>query len=429
MKITDQEIGLRAQDIQTGLQDVGLGGPASGLLDTTRLIGMAERLAIHIRGAEVIDDYERLCAVGSRLGIDSLVLPNVLEVLEEAEFVTVQRGGTRVVYEDVPYFGDIYERLGSLWRSRRTTEIEQASVHLLQTLASAPLTANDLSQSLGLTKPDLALIKDLGDTGGYIRAYRSPSDGDEVVYSPLFWDEHPEAVYSLLKKYTAEEIAAAIGGVREYQGLPLLDLTSTPTRETQILLEAINYGILPTPAVDASRGKRYFAFTPYAGSLPLSASEKAVVQKARAVLACIRYGQHFGGITKIRHPELILNALAEKGRLGAHSEIGRQYSLLVMEGVGRIVKDSIYSDRYHFVLIDTEDNKKALAVARDMLVVGEAITERGLDKPVRDVLFSSGVVQEPLTTLAEFKRNPKYSDESIKRDFERLVDRVRGGLI
>ena len=431
MSTSDQEVGLRAQDIQTGLQDTLLRGPVAGLFDNTRLVGMAERLAIHIRGAEVIDDYDRLCVVASRLGIDSLVVPQVLSILEEVEFVRVDRSHSKVskVYEDVPYFADIYGRMGSLWRTRSLSEIEQASVDILQSLSLSPVPEETMQCQYGLDRGDFSIIKDVGVSGGYITAYQSPKDEATILYSPLFWEEHPEVLYALLKKYPAEEIAAAIEKVRTQQGFPIPELKEgSITRQDQILVETMACGLLPTPAVDSLQGKRYFAFTPYSGGIRLSLLEKAILQKARAILSCVRYGQHFGTITKIRNPELILNALEQRRRIGPHTEIARQYALLVVEGVGRIVRDSTYKDQYHFIVIDTEDNLKAIAVARDMLLVGEAITDRGLDSKTRAVLFYPGTVQEPLTTLAETRQKPLLSEEVIKRELDQLVDRVREGV-
>src|SRR3989338_7328515 len=107
-KLDPVKVGLRAQDIQTSLQDVDL-GPLGAETKNLRLLGMAERLAIHIRGTDVIDDYKRLEYIGSQFGIDSLVLPSVLNVLEELEWVRVEgKGAKRKVEESVPFFRDIY---------------------------------------------------------------------------------------------------------------------------------------------------------------------------------------------------------------------------------------------------------------------------------------------------------------------------------
>lgn len=429
--LTDSEIGLRAQDIQTGLQNFDLKGTASDALDTTRLTGMAERLAVHIRGAEVIDNMERLSAVGSRLGIDSLVLPRVLEVLEEVEFVEVNKKGSRIlkVLENIPYFSDLYSVMGSFWRSEDPSELEQATVGMLHKLSSAPMAEDNIRSDYPLSKADFKLVTDLGEAGGYLKNYEAPENGENILYSPLFWEENPERLYQLLKKYPAHEIAQAVQKVKLSQGFPLPDLTTTTTRSNEIILEAMKYGILPTPAVTSLAGKKYFAFSPYTGGISLSAVEKAVMQKARAILACIRYGEHYGTVTRISDPQLIIGALRSRRRIGPHSEIAQQYALLVVEGVGRIVPDSVYTGRYHFILIDNEDNLKALDIARDMLVVGESITDRGLDAHLKKFLFTPGTMQDPLTTIAETRQQISFSSETVKRSIDRLVDSVRTGNI
>ena len=77
----------------------------------------------------------------------------------------------------------------------------------------------------------------------------------------------------------------------------------------RIVVEAMAMGLLPSPQVDSFGGRRRFAFTPYQGQIALTESERAVLQKARAVVACIRYGEHFGTITKVDDPEAIVGAL------------------------------------------------------------------------------------------------------------------------
>lgn len=431
MKLDPHQIGLRVQDIQTGLQDIELRGVATGLMDDTRLVGMAARLAIHIRGAEIIEDYDRLTVVASELGIDSLILPNVLHALQEVEFATLEgKPPDLKVYEDVPYFKDIYEELGTLWESRAPSELQQASVEILQDLAMSPTSEEALRKDYPLEELPWSLIKDIGGAGGYIKTYQSSIDNADVVYSPLFWEENPKAMLDLLKTFPAKEIADAIKEVQLYQGYPIPNLREGETsRKDQIILEAMQRGLLPTPAVESFRGKRYFAFTPYAGGVSLAPEEKAILNKARIILSCVRYGEHFGTITKIRDPEAILHALQTRGRIGPHTEIGKQYALLAVRGIGRIVRDTQISSRYWLEIIDTPENRKAFVLAKDILVVGEAITDRGLDDRARAMVFQSGRLQEPLTTIAEARRQPSLSDESICRLLDRITDTVRIGAL
>jgi len=144
---------------------------------------------------------------------------------------------------------------------------------------------------------------------------------------------------------------------------------------------------------------------------------------ARAILACVRYGQHYAGVTRIKNPLLIINALEERKKLSPHSEIPRQYFILWEKGIARFSRDTEHSDRYWLHIIDRKDNMKALRLARDMLTVGEAITERGLDPQVRAILFS-GTYDEPLTALAERRQEVSLSP----MDFTALLDRITDGI-
>ncbi|TEU18111.1 MAG: hypothetical protein E3J21_06715 [Anaerolineales bacterium] len=425
MTIENTSIGLRAQDIQTCLQKVGLRGLAAGKLDVTRLVGMAERLAIHIRGKEVLQNDEVLQAMAGHLGIDSLILPRVLDVLEEVGFI--QRRGDQI-YDRVPYFTNIYEPMGEFWQASNPSEIEQVSVQLLDDLAKSPVPEDEIRSTYSITGQDFDLVKRLGETGSYLRSYRSPTDDTDVLYSPVFWDENPEALFEMLTRYPAEEIAEAIASVRAYQGYPMVNLKKPrPSRKDLIILEAMDRGILPTPSVTSTAGKRHFVFTPYSGGIVLTAQEKAILDKARAILACVRYGQHYAQVTRIRDPLLIINALEDRKRLGSHSEIRQQYFILWEKGIARFSQDTEHSNRYWLHVIDNEENMKALRLARDMLTVGEAITERGLDPRVRAILFS-GTYDEPLTALAERRQEMSLSRTDFTALLDRIIDGVREGF-
>ena len=159
----------------------------------------------------------------------------------------------------------------------------------------------------------------------------------------------------------------------------------------------------------------------------LSVQEKAILDKARAILACVRYGQHFAGVTRIRNPLWIINALEDRKVLGPHSEIRQQYFILWEKGIARFSRDSDHSHRFWLHIIDNEGNMKALRLARDMLTVGEAITDRGLDPRVRAILFS-GTYDEPLTALAERRQETPSSRTDITVLLDRITDGIREGF-
>lgn len=430
------KIGLRSQDIQTSVQDVDLGALSSETKNI-RLIGMAERLAIHIRGTDVIDDYKKVEYIASQFGIDSLLLPTVLEVLQELEWVRVDRKGTKInkIEESVPYFRDIYSTAGEYFNNSNPSEIEKATIAVCDSLALSPLTEEEIRKKLGLDDKAYRMVLDIGKSGKFIEEYISPKTKETVLYSPLYWIENPhklQTMYNLIKNFGGDRVYEVLKNIREYQGLPLMDeiLKSdydTLSEDNKIIAEAIRRGIILAPEINSFRGKKNFAFIPQIG-IPFE--EKIILEKAMAILACIRYGEHFGLITRIKYPEAILDSLLSLPyRIGPHTEIRMQYAILVGRGVGKIFPDRLTKDRYYFELIPTEENKKAVKLAKDLLKVGELLEERGLSKDLQKVLFYPGSYEEAIRTLPKLKKPAYISSETQGNIFNILngiMDKLRG---
>ena len=87
----------------------------------------------------------------------------------------------------------------------------------------------------------------------------------------------------------------------------------------------------------------------------------------------------------------------------------------------------MHSNQYWLHIIDNEENLKALRLARDMLTVGEAITERGLEPHVKAILFS-GTYDEPLTALAERRQEMRLSQTDLTALLDRITDGIREGF-
>ena len=431
-KISPLKIGIRCQDIQTSLQDISL-GPLISETENIRLLGMAERLAIHIRGVDVIDDYKKLKYVAGQFGIDSLILPRVLETLEEIGWVRVQKRAGEIVKveESVPYFKDVYSEVGEYYNSTPHSEIEDAIIETTDKLALSPINEETIKKELG--KKLYKIVLDIGKSGKFIEEYDSPDTEEKILYSPIYWVENPkmlEEIYKLLKQFGAENVIRILREIQNYQGRPLTDrLFKTEkgslSQDDQILFELIKRGIILAPQVDSFRGRKSFAFTPYP---EISIEEKVILEKAMAILACVRYGEHFGLITKIKYHEAILDKLLNPPHIiGPHTEIRKQYAILVGRGIGRIYPATGVSDRWYFRLIDKEENIKAVKLAKDLLVVGEAISDRGFQEELQKILFTSGSYEEALRTLPKLKEPTRLSSETQEHILNSIMDVLRTG--
>ena len=142
-----RDIGIRALDMQTGLYNY-----SDSVLDLkmneTLLIGKAASLVSHLRGIQVINDYEALIVLASKLGITAVELYPVLEVLQELELVWFS-GKTRKpekIEVMISAFENTYDLLGEKWLDDKTSEFERKIVEVVNELSSKSISINKLKQ-------------------------------------------------------------------------------------------------------------------------------------------------------------------------------------------------------------------------------------------------------------------------------------------
>jgi hypothetical protein len=401
-------IAARLQEINEGLVS-----QSGGLVEThfrkSKRLGAAARVCTVIRGQDVLDNYEMLVAAAGELGIPADTLDRALSELEQIGYVTLYKAGGEIkkLEERIPLLSDRYESIGQKWLDSKPSEIEQAAVAVLDDLLVAPQRARDVQKKHNLDDADFNIIADVGRSGSFYRTYVSPVDGSAIAFSPLYHDENPEAFLKLFDTFPDSDVTEILRSIRDYQGKPIESISDP------ILCEAIRTGCLLTPSVNSTGGKKHFAFTPVQGVGKL---EKALLEKARALVACVRYGQHYAGVTRIKFPLLILETLRTKKRLGAHSEILRQYSVLHKLGVGRITTNRFFTSRYNFDLIDTDENCRALDLAIQYLTVKEVTKEDPKIADARQLLLP-GIYGSHTKTRISLRdvKTTELSEQSINR--------------
>lgn len=361
----DKLISGRLEEINEGLCNQ-TGGLTETHFRKTKRLGAAVRVANLIKGQDVISDYNYLLAAAGELKIPADTLDKSLEELEDIGYVTLHKsaGEIRKIEERIPLLEEQYASIGEKWRLTSPTDIEKTTVNILDELMIAPHKERNIIAKFNLDHESFGIITDVGKTGAFYESYTSPVDGSSIGFSPLYHDENPEKLITLFEKFPTEDVSEKIRRIRNYQGLPLENISEP------ILIEAIKTGCIPTPSVNSTSGEKFFAFTPLIGVGKL---EKALLEKARAIVSCVRYGQTYAGITKINDPLAILHKLKYSKRIGSHSEIKRQYALLHKLGVGRITKDPFNSGRFNFEIIDTVDNLRSLDLAIQYLTVKEVV--------------------------------------------------------
>ncbi|HEU5064018.1 MAG TPA: hypothetical protein VFT79_12840 [Solirubrobacterales bacterium] len=407
-------VGLRAQDVYSGLQTVDqTSGLIAAELDTTRLTGMAATVAANIKGIDLIKDPKVLKVIAAQQwGIDSFALPQVLQVLQEVDYVTLHedrhKNVTRIE-EHIPLLHDnLYERLGSHWQSNQPSELDRAAVDSLELLAEAPRRLSDLAAHIG-DQTTVERMLQIGDEAQFAKRLEL-SDGEPLIWSPYCAYEQPEALVRLFESFDEEEVRTEFARVREYQGLPIDGSAS-------VLSDAVGQGILLANAIKGSGGDAAFAFVPYRAGAARLRMEKVVLEKALVLLACVRYGENFAR-HRIRMPAAILRKLRDGAALSSTTEASSQYRTAAQSQIVRL--EPTGGGFFRAKLIDTPDNLAAVDLALDLLTHGEPVVSR--EDPQQKLLFTDGSYLTPLMTMKTRKPKARISGDVVLS----LVDTVRG---
>lgn len=410
-------VGLRAQDIHESLKNTATYGPKEVHYKKTLLIGKAAALAMHLRGLLYIKDYAQLEYAAASIGISSLELPGVLHELEVIDFISIVRSGDRIRRIDirVPEFRSGYTDLGDRWKQLRPSEIEQVSIDILDRLYGGPTEKNLLLRGFGLDGTQESIMIDVMESGSLIST--QTVDGLPLIYTPLAVDGNPSLYLEWANKYPGE-VAQIMTLLKAHQGLPLKDRR---VEGNPVLNDAVLTGVLMPVMVDGATGGQRFVFAPHGG---LSPEENVIMDKARAILACVRYGQRFAEGRAIKYPRLILERLRDHKRFKrGHPDLFSQYGLLAEKLIAHPIEES--TGRWNIQIDDTDENMKALDVALEMMEYGEAPSAR-IDLEAQKALLSSSGYQGPISTRMRLSKTMKSSPKTRAEIIRQMGNLVRG---
>jgi hypothetical protein len=413
--------------VHAGLRNVDPNSGALTPLADTQMIGMAASVAALIRGQDIVTDAQALRAVAAeQLDVNAFAFEDVIETLAEIGFVEgIQRSGGRIASfgENVPYFDDLYARLGQAWEHKQPTELEQQMLILVDDLAIAPVAVEELADRSGLDTKALLTLLPVAESAQLVKRIQL-LDGD-VVYSPFFGFENPNVISDLVVEHGTEELAVAFAALRAEQGLPVTALTHP------ILIDAIARGLVMAPGVLRPDGVlQPFAALPYSLDRELLKSRKPVLEKALAVIACLRCGQHFGGATSLPSGSLrsVIDKLLDRNRgfLVPHSSHERQYALMHRAGIIAFGEDlrpggSWVTPRF----IDSEDNRAALLLARDLITHGEQLSGRVGDVQAREALMLGSSFSAPMQTVNRIRTKAAATGKQWQKVIDAALGRGR----
>lgn len=412
--------GLRCQDVNAGLRTFDATSSVLTPMKKTRLVGMAADLASLVRDRELISDMEALETVAAaELDIPPTSFDSVVSLLEEAGFVELTRAGGQVtgLTSQVPFYRDLYESLGQAWRNRGPSQLEEEVLAVVNQLAQGPVAAESLASVTGIETADLDLVMGLGREAELIMEVTGV-DG-KILYSPYMAFENPQLLSSLVQEHGSDRLLEEFAALRARQGLAVTEVNHP------LLYDAVGRGLLVAPSVELPGPggvQQPFATLPYTLDRGLLVGEKPVLDKALAIIACVRCGEEFGGFSNLPDPVLAVNKLLRDGELSPHSSSSRQYRLMRNKGIISFGRDP--EPWGHWIvptLIDTPDNRRALEIARDLLTLGESMSGRRAEG-AQDLLSSDARYLTPLKTVKRSRRRLDHAEG----EFARVIAAVMG---
>jgi len=401
-----REIAARCHEIQTGL-----GMAEVPEFENLRKVGMAVRLALHIRGLPPVN-YDTLRLVATHfLGIPSVAVKSILELLADVEFVKLQTEGNTInaVLPNVPYYETLYETLGTYATNEGFNEAEELSVDLLCRLSKAPEKLDTLKSKLGAESKLLTRAFAVGQEGAYLRLHRSR--GREIALSPTYFSENEDIYADMVAGTGSPQVQKLLKAVRSLQGVPLSliqknkEIAGVPVsdEELNLLMRLAQDGAVKPPSITTQHaGEQFFLFTPTPAGAALAPTKRDIYEKAMAIVAAIRQGEFLPQRFRIRSAGAVLYTLNRDMKLNkASKEATHQYRKLVHLRVARLVDVGNGYSELH--IIETRENREALKIAYDLVDAGVA-SGTEVDQSARDALQQDHAFVESLVSSGTLQR-------------------------
>lgn len=368
MNISAEEAVIRSHDITVCLERSTV--PEFDFLTE---LGMATRLALHLRGVPAVQyDIVRQVAY-YLLDFPATSIKPIIHLLADIEFIKLDTEGNNIktIIPDIPYYENLFSGLGELTKTRNFSEPELLTLDMMKRLSSSPLLQDQIYQS-GADKQLISRVIDIGTQGSFILSKRAR--GRDILLSPTYFPESPDAYADLVVESGAYRVKKILDLLKQNQGWPMEKLiqdggiagVQLDDKDLQVIKLLAGDGFLPPPAIETQHaGINHFLFGPRPGRTRMEPTKRPLYEAAMALVASMRQGQLLPRQYAIRSPIALLSALRDRGFVQDNSEANEQYRKVATLRVARL--EPTESGRARLVLIPRPENYEAIDMAISML--------------------------------------------------------------
>lgn len=346
-------------------------------------------------------------------------------MFEEYGWISTIHEGKRIkrVDENIPPMDDVLTILGEKWDEEEPEEIERGTIYSLAEVSIRPTEKIELMDKIDIGHDAIQPILDYGSQASYLGTFSSEDGQNEIVWSPLYWNNKPEIVLSYLRKQDDSQFAELGNLAKNITSEPGLPRPRIQNCNESLLDAGIHFGFFSDVQIRDNKGRKFEYIFPPSSSFALE-PDKDIFEKARMIVACIRHGQYHAEVTKVLYPLSILRAMRTDS-MKPHPYALVQYALLMLHGIIKITPaETRYGEAYRVIWIDSPENNLAADMA-EQLLKGEAIYQH----TYREV-EAKKVLVEGLYDYSTEQRRLKTATSIVATNYyERLMKNLVGARV
>jgi len=362
------QIATKCVEVSKSLINTQVGFHSYDLV-TTRKIGDAARFAATIRRSGAIESERLIAAICDTLKIDfRIVSSELMPLFEGYGWTSTLYDGKKIkrIDENIPPMDDVLTILGEKWNEEEPEEIERGTIYTLSEVSIRPTDKIELMGKVDISQDSIQPILDYGSQASYLGTFTSEDGKNEVVWSPLYWNNKPEIVLKYLRKQDDTQFAELGNIARKITTEPGLPKTHIQNCNEELLNAGIHFGFFSDVQITDDKGRKFEYIFPPSSSFALE-PDKDIFEKARLIAASIRHGQYNAEVTKVLYPLSILRAMRNDS-MRPHPYAFIQYALLMLHGIIKIEPaQTRYGDAYKVKWIDSQENNLAAEMAEQLL--------------------------------------------------------------